>query len=126
MKFGSIIFIQETTVSPKQHTLGSLALRLKSYVISVEYKSSWPGFELVDYQYHDIHEALTHLKWLGEQMNGQNGEGAIRKNVVLSFSFAEHLRSKDRDKKLPPIKKFVAPVGRNRPEGGKFRPPWKE
>ncbi len=96
----------------------SLALKPKSYVVSVDYKYSWPAIERVDYHYHDLVQALRHVRWLARQMLGQNGEEAQRRNVVLGFALSEYLRSKKRDKKLPPIDQFTAPKGRERPWTG--------
>lgn len=104
-------------------TTGKLSLHPHSYVVSVDYKAYWPVGVCIEYHYHDLGQALRHVKWLGEQMRGQNGENAARKNVIMGFLLAEHLRSKKRDKKMPPIKKFVRPEGREKPAGGIERLP---
>lgn len=100
------------------NTHGKLALRPKSYVVSVDYKTYFPSAECVEYNYHDFEQAAMHLAWLADQVRGQNGEDAVRRNVVMGFLLTEFLRSKKRDKEIPPIEKFTVPAGRNRPEGG--------
>lgn len=94
----------------------------KTYKLSVEYKSFWPSFVVIDWHYSNLMSVLEHAVWLGEQIKGQNGEGAVRKNVIMSFYLEEVLCSKARNKKHPPLDKFVAPEGRNKPAGGKERP----
>ena len=99
-------------------TSGRLALRPKSYVVSVLYKVGWPSAERIDYHYHSLVQAAAHMSWICKQIAGQNGKNGVRHNVILETGLSECLRSKQLDKRLKPIKMFVEPKGRELPFGG--------
>lgn len=98
-----------------------LGLKRKTYLLTVEYKGFWPFWIVIDYHYATLVAVLEHVAWLGEQVKGQNGEDGIRKNVVISFYFEEFLFSKARNKKQPPLDRFIASPGREKPLGGEER-----
>lgn len=103
----------------KPKTSGRLALRPKSYVVTVWYKSSWPSQVAFEYNYPSIEEGTAHMDWIADQMRGQNGPRGVRKNVIVGSMIVERLRSKLLDKRLPPIAEFIAPGDRKVPEGGR-------
>lgn len=65
----------------KPNTRGSLAMRPKSYVITVCYKASWPMWEEVEYNYTSFDAAKEHIDWLIGQVAEQNGKRGLRHNV---------------------------------------------
>lgn len=95
-----------------------LACKLKTYMVLVGYKDSWPSRVAIKYHYGNLESASAHIAWLSEQVKGQNGEGAVRKNVVIDFSFEELLFSKKRNKKHPLLSQFTPPKNRGKPVGG--------
>lgn len=98
----------------------------KSYVVSVEYRGVWPSRYCIDWHYRLFGEATSHIWWLAQKIQEQNGKNAPRENVILCFSFSEFVRSKKRDKALPPVLLFHMPLGRAHPEGGVVRAPQME
>lgn len=95
-----------------------LGKKPKTYLLRVEYRSFWPSFETIVYHYSNLEIASAHVYWLIGQIAGQNGENAIRENVVNSFALDEYIRSKKRIKEFPLLDRFFPPPGRMKPVGG--------
>ena len=90
----------------------------KTYVLDVECKGQWLTKFVISYHYSKFSSVEKHIAWMLKKIAEQDSKDAIRKNIIVSFTFEEFASSKVRNKRHPPLATFAKPKAHGMPKGG--------